>query len=76
MCVDFLSHIYDVDDWGLSPLSFHKITLSNLTWGPHSIDHVANYLKGKLPRFNSRFWNPVVEGIDAFVMDWAGENNS
>ena len=69
MCADFLSRIYDVDDWGLSPYSFHRINWSNLTWCPHSIDHFANYLKGKLRRFNSRFWNPGVEGIEAFVMD-------
>ena len=36
-------------------------------WGPHSIDRFANHLNAKLSRFNSRFWNRVVEGIDAFV---------
>ena len=41
----------------------------------HSIDRFANYLNAKLPRFNSRFWNPGSEGIDSFVMDWARENN-
>lgn len=54
------------------PLSFHRI---DLVWGPHSIDRFANHLNAKLPRFNSRFSNPGAEGIDAFVMDWAGENN-
>ena len=29
----------------------------------------------KLSRLNSRFWNPGSEGVDAFVMVWAGENN-
>ena len=66
---DYLSRIYDADDWGLSPLSFHRI---DLAWGPHSIDRFANHLNAKLPRFNSRFWNPGAEGIDAFVVDWAG----
>ena len=28
---DYLSRIYDADDWGLSPLSFHRI---DLAWGP------------------------------------------
>ena len=36
-------------------------------WGPHSIDRFANHLNAKLSRFNSRFWNRVFEGIDAFV---------
>ena len=52
--------------------SFHRI---DLVWAPHLIDRFANHLNAKLPRFNSRFWNPVAEGIDAFVMDWARENN-
>lgn len=66
---DFLSRIYDADDWGLSPLSFYRI---DLVWGPHRF---ADHVNAKLPRFNSRFWNPGYEGIDAFVMNWAGENN-
>ena len=57
---------------GPFPLSFHRI---DLVWVPHSIDRFANHLNAKLPRFNSRFSNPGAEGIDAFVMDWAGENN-
>ena len=69
---DFLSRIFDSDDWGLSPLSFHHI---DLVWGPHSVDRFANHVNAKLPRFNSRFWNPGSEGIDAFVMNWHGENN-
>ena len=69
---DFLSRICDSDDWGLSWNTFQII---DLVWGPHSIDRFANYLNAKLPRFNSRFWNPGSEGIDSFVMDWAGENN-
>ena len=69
---DYLSRIYDAGDWALSPLSFHGI---DLAWGPHSIDRFANHLNAYLLRFNSRFWNPGAEGIDAFVMDWAGENN-
>ena len=69
---DFLSRIYDADDWGLSPLSFHRI---DSVWGPHSIDRFVNHVNAKLPRFNSRFWNPGSEGIDTFVMNWSGENN-
>ena len=44
-------------------------------WGPHSIDRFASYLNAKLPRVNSKFWNPGLEGIDSFVMDWAGEKH-
>ena len=69
---DYLSCIYDADDWGLSPLSFHRI---DLAWGPHSIGRFVNHVNAKLLRFNSRIWNAGAEGIDAFLMDWAGENN-
>lgn len=69
---DFLSRICDSDDWGLSEQTFSKI---DQIWGPHSIDRFANHLNLKLPRFNSRFWNPGSEDIDAFVLDWSGENN-
>ena len=69
---DFLSCIYDSDDWGFSWNTFQNI---NFVWGAHSIDRFANYLNAKLPRFNSRFWNPGAEGIHSFVIDWAGENN-
>ena len=54
------------NDWGLSPLSFHHI---DSVWGPHSVDRFANHVNAKLPRFNSIFWNPGSEGIDAFVMN-------
>ena len=69
---DFLSRIYDADDWGLCCESFSCL---DAIWGPHSIDRFANHLNYKLPRFNSRFWNPGSEDIDTFVVDWKGENN-
>ena len=69
---DFLSRIYDADDWGVSDATFSCI---DAVWGPHSIDRFANHLNHKLPRFNSRFWNPGCEDIDTFVVDWSGENN-
>ena len=44
-------------------------------WGPHTIDQFASYFNTQLPRFNSRFWNPGSEAVDAFTCDWQGENN-
>ena len=69
---DFLSRVYDPDDWGLSHSTFQSI---DRMWGPHSIDRFANHLNSKLSRFNSRYWNPGSEGIDTFIMNWAEENN-
>ena len=42
---------------------------------PNSVDRFANYINSKIARFNSRYWNPGAEGVDAFVMDWSGQNN-
>ena len=62
----------DSDDWGPSWDSFRKI---DSIWGPHTIDRFANKINAELVRLNSRFWNPGTEAVNAFVLDWKGENN-
>ena len=42
---------------------------------PHAMDRFANHENTQLPRFNSRFWCPGTEAVDAFSVSWAGENN-
>lgn len=69
---DFISHIIDNDDWSLHLELFYQL---DMEWGPHSIDRFASYFNTQLPRFNSRFWNPGTEAVDAFTCDWSGENN-
>ena len=69
---DFLSRIVDKDDWSLHPDLFQIL---DAKWGPHTIDRFASYFNTQLPRFNSRFWNPGVEAVDAFTCDWKDENN-
>ena len=44
-------------------------------WGPHTVDRFASYYNAHLPRFNSRFWNPGTEAVDAFTCDWHDEVN-
>ena len=39
------------------------------------MDRFSNFLNSKLPRFNSRYWNPGSEDIDCFVLNRKGENN-
>ena len=34
-----------------------------------------NHENTQLPCFNSRFWCPGTEAVDAFSVSWAGENN-
>jgi len=43
--------------------------------GPHTLNCFANSNNHKLPRFYSRYWNPEVEGVDAFCHDWNRGNN-
>ena len=42
---------------------------------PPSVDRFANNENTQLPYFNSRFWCPGTEVVDAFSVSWAGENN-
>ena len=69
---DYLSKLTDVDDWGIQPHIFQWVTT---LWGPFTIDRFASWYNTKCNRFNSRFWNPGCEGIDAFSLNWQGENN-
>ena len=69
---DFISKIVDPDDW---KVSFQIFEILERKWGPHTIDRFASYYNKKTVRFNSRFWNPGSEAIDAFTQNWKGENN-
>ena len=69
---DALSRIIDYDDWGVDPLLFARL---DSLWGPHSVDRFASYYNTQLPRFNSRYWNPGSEAVDAFTCDWSNECN-
>ena len=69
---DYLSHIVDSNDWQLNPTVF---TLLDSVYGLHSIDRFASAHNAQLSRFNSRFWNPGSEAVDAFTGNWIGEDN-
>ena len=62
----------DHDDWGITDTFFEFI---DDLWGPHSVDRFASVVNKKISRFNSLFWNPSSEAIDAFTQNWSGENN-
>ena len=62
----------DYDDWRVKRDYF---LLAEEKWGPHSVDRFANHENTQLPRFNSRFWCPGTEAVDAFSVSWVGENN-
>ena len=69
---DFYSKASDTDDWSIDSHSFVKL---NRKYGPFTIDRFADNLNKKTPRFNSKFFCPGTNGVDAFTEDWRGENN-
>ena len=69
---DYLSRIVDYDDWFLNHTVFAEL---DAAWGPHTVDQFADFHNRQTPRFNSQCWNPGAEAVDAFTVNWAGENN-
>ena len=69
---DFISKIIDYDDWMLDPIIFAEL---DRDWGPHDVDRLADVHNKQLKRFNSRYWNPGSEAVDAFTCDWGNERN-
>ena len=67
-----LSKTSDYDDWITTEALFQKL---NIIWGPFTIDRFADTKNIKTKRFNSKFYCPCSEGIDAFSYSWEGENN-
>ena len=47
----------------------------DVRWEPHTIDRFACSYNAKLSRFNSRFYQPGTEAVDAFLQNWEFENN-
>ena len=69
---DYLSRIIDFDDWFLNLDIFAEL---DMAWGPHTVDRFADCNNCQVLRFNSKYWNPGTEAVDAFTVDWADENN-
>ena len=62
----------DGDDWMVHPRIFAEL---DAAWGPHTVDRFASHMNHLTPRFNSRFWCPGTEGVNAFAFDWRRDNN-
>ncbi|MEW8548285.1 MAG: reverse transcriptase domain-containing protein, partial [Candidatus Thiodiazotropha sp.] len=69
---DFLSRCHDCDDWEVSNLVFRDL---DNRWGPHTIDRFATNYNNKCIRFNSRWWVPEAEAVNAFDQDWSNDCN-
>ena len=69
---DFLSRVLDRDDWEVDSRVFISLGES---WGEYEVDRFASNYNTKCGRFNSKYWCPGTEGVDALNQDWAGVNN-
>ena len=65
---DTLSRLSGAYEWRLHPTVFQYI---DQVLGPHTIDCFASMVTAQLPKYNSRFHDPLSSGIDAFAQtDW------
>ena len=69
---DAISKQFDPDDYMLDPTIFAAL---NIMYGPHTVDCFSSFRTRQIPWFNSKWLNPLTEGIDALTLSWEGENN-
>ena len=70
---DCLSRIIDFDDYALNDDIFRML---DVRWGPHSVDRFACNYNTELARFNSGFYQPGAEAVDAYIQDWKYETDN
>jgi hypothetical protein len=64
---DALSREPDDEDWAFNPSLFK---IYDKRWGPHTIDRFASANNTNCDRFNSRWLDPLTEGVDALSRGW------
>lgn len=69
---DYISKMIDHEDWQISGEFFNFL---NDLWGPFTCDRFASDQNKKVKKFNSLFWNPSSDAVDAFTQDWSKDNN-
>ena len=69
---DEISKIADLDDYTLHDELFNYI---DTIWGPHSCDRFACHYNAKLQKFNTRYFQPGTDGVNAFTQNWSHDNN-
>ena len=65
---DYLSRVVDYDDYMLNPAVFQWL---DSLWGPHTVDRFADPKNAQVEWFNSKFWAPGTDAVDAFTCNWA-----
>ena len=69
---DQISRIIDYDDYTINGDVFAYI---DEAWGPHTIDRFACHYNKKTNRFNSKYFQPGTNGVNAFTQECAYETN-
>ena len=69
---DDISKFVDLDDYSINDRVFYSL---HKLWGPHTCDRFACHYNAKLPKFNTRFFQPGTSGLNAFAQDWSKDNN-
>ena len=69
---DDISKFVDLDDYSINDGVFYSL---DELWGPHTCDRFACYYNAKLPKFNTKFYQPGTSGVNAFAQDWSNDNN-
>ena len=69
---DDISKFVDFDDYTINDEVFFSL---DELWGPHTWDRFACHYNAKLPKFNTRYYQPGSSGVNAFVQDWYYDNN-
>lgn len=70
---DRLSRLPAQYEWFMHPSLFAYI---DSLFGPHTIDRFASILTRQITRYNSLFWDPETEGVDALHQNnWQNELN-
>lgn len=70
---DYLSRCKDSDDWEVENWVFKKL---DEIWGPHTIDRYASNYNKKCVRFNTRWWVPETDGVNALNQSWVKPENN
>lgn len=69
---DYLSRCFDCDDWEINN---HVFIHLDQKWGPHTVDRFSTNYNNKCHRFNSRWWVPEADAVNAFDQYWARDCN-
>ena len=69
---DYYSKTKDTDSWGIARNCFGY---ANSRFGPYSVDRFTDNDNRKLSRFNSRYFCPGTNHVNAFTADWSVNNN-